>query len=241
MIVLDRNISLMENCGGGDAGMADSVPKSAAISDDLYIVGFGFVAMYVLAADDRLVAFDTGMRSRALVREFGKLGLDPARVTHVFLAHTDSDHTGGLKAFPNAMAYLSRDELPMVTHSTPRFFKFIYNKPLSTAYEAVADFQELSVGNTHVRCISTPGHTPGSMSYLVNGRMLIVGDILNLDRGRAVMDRAMINMDNGRRRESIQRLARLENISLLCTMHSGYTVDFDAAMAEWRLDSAARG
>ena len=212
--------------------MADKVPRSASISDGLYIIGFGFVAMYVLEAGDCLVAFDSGMRSGALLAEFGTLNLDPSRVQHVFLTHTDSDHTGGLKALPNARVHLSREEVPMITRAVPRFFNFYFNKPLSGGYEALADSQELSIGNARIRCISTPGHTPGSMSFLVNNRILIVGDILNIDKGKVVMDRAIINMDNKKRRESILRLARLQNVSLLCTMHSGYTVDFDTAMQE---------
>ncbi len=214
--------------------MADKVPGSASIAEGLSIIGFGFVAMYVLEAGDCLVAFDTGMRPAALLAEFGRLGLDPSRVRHVFLTHTDRDHTGGLAALANARVYLSQDEVPMVTHVVPRFFGFMFNKPLKNGYEVLADSQELSVGNARIRCISTPGHTPGSMSFLVNDRLLIVGDILNVDKGRAVMDRARINMDAARRKESILKLARLRNVSLLCTMHSGYAADFDKAMQEWR-------
>jgi hydroxyacylglutathione hydrolase len=218
----------------GVAEMPDKVPRSARTSEGLFIVGFGFVAMYVLEAGDCLVAFDSGMRPGALLAEFGKLGLDPSRVQHVFLTHTDSDHTGGLKALPNARVYLSRDEIPMISRGKPRFFSFIFNKPITQGYEALSDSQELSAGNAHIRCIATPGHTPGSMSFLVNERILIVGDILNIDKGKAVMDRAMINMDNEMRSESIIKLARLRGISLLCTMHSGFSYDFDAAMREWR-------
>ena len=116
----------------------------------------------------------------------------------------------------------------------PRFFSFIFNKPPFGGYEALVDSQELSVGNARIRCICTPGHTPGSMSFLVNDQILIVGDILNLDKGRVVMDRGIINMDPNKRKQSILKLARLRNISLLCTMHSGYSMDFDTAMREWR-------
>ena len=214
--------------------MADKVPRSARISDGFSIIGFGFVAMYVLEAGDCLVAFDSGMRPGSLVTEFGKLGLDPYRVRHVFLTHTDSDHTGGLKALPNARVYLSRDEIPMISRGKPRFFSFIFNKPLAQGYETLSDSQELSAGSAHIRCIATPGHTPGSMSFLIDERILIAGDILNIDKGKAVMDRAVINMDNEARRESILKLARLRGISLLCTMHSGFSNDFDAAMREWR-------
>jgi hypothetical protein len=72
------------------------------------------------------------------------------------------------------------------------------------------------------------------MSFLVNGSILIVGDILNLAHGEAVMDRGLINIDREKRRQSIRKLAALRGVSLLCTMHSGYTRDFDKAMQSWR-------
>ena len=214
--------------------MADKVPRSAQIAPGLSIIGFGFVAMYVLDAGECLMAFDTGMRPAALVSEFARLGLDPARVGHVLLTHTDADHTGGLSALPGARVSLSKDEVPMVSRATARFFGFIYNRPIARPCETLSDSRELSIGNARIRCLSTPGHTAGSMSFLVNGEILIVGDILNLDKGKAVMDRAAINMDSVKRRASILKLARLDGISLLCTMHSGYSADFAAAMQDWR-------
>jgi hydroxyacylglutathione hydrolase len=214
--------------------MADRVPESVRLTDGLYLVGFGLVAMYVVDAGEFLVAFDAGMRAAALSAEFSRLGLDPARVRHLFLTHSDTDHTGGLAALSGARVHLSRNEVPMITRVTPRFLRFVYNRPLPASFETLDDGQELTLGTARVRCIATPGHTPGSMSFLVNGTILIVGDILNLDRGRAVMDRGMINMDAAARRDSIRRLARLEGVSLLCTMHSGCTADFARAMAEWR-------
>ncbi len=214
--------------------MADKVPQSALIADDFFIVGFGFVAMYAFRAGDSLLAFDAGMRPTSVQREFDKLGLEPGKVKSVLLTHSDRDHTGGITAFPKASLLVSKDEVSMMDRSTPRMFGIMHNRPLPRAYETLSDSQELRFGSTRVLCVSTPGHTSGSMSFLVNGSILVVGDILNLDHGRAVMDRTFINMDSEKRRQSIQKLASLRGVSLLCTMHSGYTKDFDQAMHDWR-------
>ncbi len=214
--------------------MADKVPQSARIADGFSLISFGFVAMYVFDAGDCLIAFDTGMRAGTLLAEFAKLGLDPSRVRHVFLTHSDMDHTGGLRAFPGAQVYLSRDELPMVTRAKPRFFSFVFNKRLAAGYQTLGDGEERRIGNARIRCLMTPGHTPGSMSFLINKKMLIVGDILNLDKGKAVMDRPRINMNHVQRKASIEKIARVTGVDLLCTMHSGYTGDFAAAMKDWQ-------
>jgi hydroxyacylglutathione hydrolase len=214
--------------------MADTIPPTGKISDGFFIISFGFVAMYILASGKDLIAFDTGMTKIGALRGFKKLGLDPNRVTHIFFTHSDRDHVGGVKAFPKAALFLSVDEVAMLDRTTPRFFSFVYNKPFAASYTTLVDGQKVTVGATTIACIATPGHTAGSMSFLVNGSHLIVGDILNISKGKVVMDRASINIDNEKRRQSIRTVARLTGIETLCPMHSGYTRDFSLAMEDWR-------
>ncbi len=217
--------------------MADKIPGSRVISDNLSLLSFGFVCMYLYRVGESYLAFDTGMKPMAVRRELASLGVDPEKVTHVFLTHSDGDHVGGLELFSKATVYLSKEEEAMFDRSTPRFFGFIHSKPPAVRYETLRDGQELRVGGATVRCIATPGHTAGSMSFLVNGSILVVGDELNLKQGKAVLDRRFISIDNEKRRESILKLARLPGIELLCTMHSGFTREVPQAMSEWRSEA----
>jgi glyoxylase-like metal-dependent hydrolase (beta-lactamase superfamily II) len=214
--------------------MADKIQNTREISDSFYLLNLGFVASYMLDAGGELVAFDAGMNAGKVKTESAKLNLDPSRVQYVFLTHSDRDHTDGLPAFPKARIYLPRDEVAMLNHSTPRFFGLIYSKPLGRDYEVVEDGRLLKIGSASIRCVSTPGHTKGSMSYLVNDSILIVGDELNLKNGRAVLDRKFMAIDNPKRRESITKLASLKGVRLLCPMHSGYSEDALNALKEWR-------
>jgi len=218
--------------------MADRIQSTRTIADGLSIASFGFVSIYLVRSDDGYVAFDAGMRPSAVRTELRKLGIDPASVTHLFLTHSDSDHVGGLSAFPAASVYFPEEEVAMITRKVPRFFSFIYNRDFGRPYRTVVDGEEVSVGTAVIRCISTPGHTAGSMSFLVNESVLIVGDELNLKDGKAVLDRSMIATNNAQRRESILKLARIPHVDHLCTMHSGYTDNFDQAMEDWRPTSA---
>ena len=214
--------------------MADKIPGSHHIEDGFSILSFGFVCMYLYREGDELVAFDTGMRPNSVRSELSKLSLDPVEVGHVFLTHTDRDHVGGLPVFPKAKVLMSEKEVAMITRKTPRFFGFVYSGPIGREYGTVSDGEDFVIGKTVIRCISTPGHTSGSMSFLINRSILVIGDEFNLDGGKAVLDRGMIAVNNPQRKESILKLARLTDVSLLCTMHSGYTRDFDGAMKEWR-------
>jgi glyoxylase-like metal-dependent hydrolase (beta-lactamase superfamily II) len=96
-------------------------------------------------------------------------------------------------------------------------------------------------GEISVRAISTPGHTVGSMSYLVNDEALFTGDLLMLRRGRARPTPAFISEDREESSRSIARLAaEVDNVAILCTAHSGHTTDYALAVKEWRAAAEAR-
>lgn len=213
--------------------MAKEVQPSGSLSANLSYVKLGFVAMYLFDAGESMIAFDTGMNAKVAVAQLEKLRVDPKRVTHVLLTHSDRDHVGGLAAFPNARVFLPKAEVAMLDHTTPRFFGFVYNKPLTVKLELLDDNQVLAIGNSSIRCLSTPGHTVGSMSYLINNSVLVAGDTLNLKQGKVVMDRGFMQLDKTKQRESIQKLSRLTGVSLLCTAHSGYSADFAGAVKDW--------
>jgi glyoxylase-like metal-dependent hydrolase (beta-lactamase superfamily II) len=213
--------------------MADKIQPSGLISDSLYLLKLGFVAVYLFDAGESMIAFDTGINSKSTLAELEKLRVDPKKVTHVLLTHSDRDHVGGLAVFPNAKVFLPKAEVAMLDHTTPRFLGLLYSKPLPVKYDLLDDNQVLAIGTASIKCISTPGHTMGSMSYLINNSVLVVGDILNLKEGKVVMDRGFMQLNKAKQRESVLKLSQLKGISLLCAAHSGYTKDFSGAMKDW--------
>ena len=215
--------------------MADRIPKTGRIADDFYLINEGYVCSYLLKVRDSFVAFDSGWEPDRLLRGLAELAIDPAKVGTILFTHSDRDHVGGRAAFPNAQAFISKAEEAMLDHTCARFLGLIHNKPLAFEYSTLAPDEELLIdGAVGIRCLHTPGHTVGSMSFLVDDSFLIVGDECNIRRGKAVLDMRMINLDNEMRRDSIRRLAKLDGISLLCPAHSGYTRNFAAAMEAWR-------
>lgn len=87
----------------------------------------------------------------------------------ILLTHAHHDHMGGvetIKAKTGAQLYLHRDEMPLFSGQsrlTPDGF--------------VNDGFEISIGKLHLKTISTPGHTPGGVTYLTEG-LCFVGDAL---------------------------------------------------------------
>jgi glyoxylase-like metal-dependent hydrolase (beta-lactamase superfamily II) len=201
------------------------------IRDGFYALNHGFVASYVLDAGESLVAFDTGLSPGILKKAMTKLGLGNKRVAAVFYTHADPDHVGGAAFFAGAKAYISKDELAIIDGEVPRHFGFLRGKGLPFPFDTLEDGQTLRVGTATIRCIATPGHTPGSMSFLVNDSILVVGDELNMKNGVAVLDRNFISMDNAERKRSFEKIKTLDNVTLLCPAHSGCATDFSKAFS----------
>lgn len=208
------------------------------ITDNVYEIKSRAVSMFVYTAANPPICFDTGISEGAVKRGFDALGFKPEHVRYVFLTHTDRDHVGGLDLFKNADVYLSIDEEQMINRTTPRFLGFVYNRPLKKPYTPLKNGDIIRAGEAKIEALATPGHTPGSMSFLVNSSILFVGDTLILREGKArhfskLHVRDLTHMDIATQTESVKKLAQLKNISLIATAHAGFTTEFESAMGDW--------
>jgi len=208
--------------------------KTGKISENIFAVKTGSVNFYIYKNGMDCVAVDSGLGKSIIKRELSVLGIDPNDISGLFLTHSDFDHAGGLSIFSNAKIWLSCDEEQMITRKTARKYRLIYNAEINRAYSLLKDNDEIIVGSIRIRAIETPGHTPGSMSYLIDNTVLFVGDTFKLIEGKAYPIGRFFSMDKRMQEESIRKLARLSHIRLALTAHRGYTKDFDNAMEFWR-------
>lgn len=208
--------------------------QTGKLSENVFAVKTGSVNFYVYRNNLDYVLVDSGFGKSIIKRELNDLGIDPNDISHLFLTHSDFDHVGGKSIFPNAKIWISRDEEQMITRTTARKYRFIYNSRINMAYSLLKDNDEIIVGSIRIRAIETPGHTPGSMSYLIDNKVLFVGDALKLIHGKAYPIGRFFSMDKETQEESIRKLARLGNIQLVLTAHRGYAENFNNAMEPWR-------
>ena len=205
------------------------------VAENVYALKVKDVNVFIYTDGEHAIAIDAGYAGHALQEALQQLPMSPESVTHLFLTHTDVDHAGGLDAFPSAQVYLSRAEEPMIDGSTPRLLWLYHNQKIDRAYTPLDDGDVITVGTLSVRAIATPGHTPGSTSYLVDDRVLFTGDTLNLRNGRVGCFYRPFNKDTATQRESIRKLAGLRGVALLCTAHTGCTEDYARAIKDWRV------
>jgi hydroxyacylglutathione hydrolase len=180
------------------------------------------------------IAIDCGYSAKGISGELEKLALDPAAVSHLFLTHTDRDHAGGMALFPQAKVFLSAAEEQMIDGRTVRLLGLYRNARIERPYTLLQDGNLVTAGGIRIRAVAAPGHTPGSMSFLVDDRVLFTGDALRLENGRADTFYAPLTMDVETDRESIRKLAVLQGIQLLCTAHTGCTWEAEESLKRWR-------
>ncbi len=196
-----------------------------AIKDDSYI------NFYMVKSGNSFIAIDSGQNLNIVKNELSRLNLDPLKVAAVFLTHTDTDHVGALGLFPNARAYISREEEQMVNGKTLRML--IISNKLLEHYELLADNQDVEISGIKIHCILTPGHTPGSMSYIVNDVYLFTGDTLSLRNNKVHLFNDFFNMDTNQQRKSITKISKLQNVRYIFTAHYGYSDTYQGSFADW--------
>jgi glyoxylase-like metal-dependent hydrolase (beta-lactamase superfamily II) len=137
------------------------------------------------------------------------------RITRVLDTHVHADHLSRSRRLA---------ELVGATLHMPE------GAPVSYPLSALGDGDALEVGSAKLEAVRTPGHTPESTSYLLDGRALFTGDTLFLSAvGRPDLD-ATPEVARQRARElyrSLRRLLALDPETLVLPGHTAEPVAFD--------------
>ncbi|MDJ0761354.1 MAG: MBL fold metallo-hydrolase [Myxococcota bacterium] len=203
------------------------------LTDGIYAVNDdGYVNLFMIAVEEKFIAIDAGDSVENVERELTRLGIEPEKVTALFLTHSDSDHVGTLSLFPNATVYLSRAEEQMINGTTARALGFFRNS-LERDYTALDDGLEITIDGVTIKGILSPGHTPGAMCYLVNSKYLFTGDVISLKEGKVELFNNFFSMDTAQERASIKMLAEIKGVEYLFTAHYGFSDNAAQAFAAW--------
>jgi metallo-beta-lactamase class B len=215
------------------------IAEPAKVFDNLYFVGTKIHSSWALTTSDGIILMDTLYEyasEEAIVGGLRKLGLDPANVKYVIISHAHGDHVGGAKLMQDrfhsriVMAAPDWDSIEKSQNQYPN------GKPKRDI--AGTGGQKITLGDTSVTLVFTPGHTPGTLSAIFevkdNGRPLTVaysgGTAFNFVNDAPHFD---IYIDSQRR---MAAEAARANASVLMSNHS----EFDNAVTKIKMMAARK-
>ena len=123
---------------------------------DLYFVGTKPASCHAIDTGDGLILIDVGYEETAdhVVNALAQVGLDVKDVKIILLSHGHYDHSDGapkIKALSGADIYMCELDNKYLKNYKPDF--------------NLKDGDTVTLGDTTVTCLHTPGHTEGTFSF----------------------------------------------------------------------------
>jgi metallo-beta-lactamase class B len=165
-----------------DAGRAnradDPVMTPIRVFDDVYALGRTSTVVWAVTTPDGILLIDAGYPDQldaVLLPGLRALGLDPADVKYVLVAHGHADHYGAASYFQErgARVALSAADWDLVENPQP-----IPGVPAAAAAPApgalppprrdvvVNDGDVIEFGGVRITAVLIPGHTPGALGFV---------------------------------------------------------------------------
>lgn len=190
-----------------------------------------FVNFFLVSGEKGYIMFDAGSDKSQTGKQLALLGISPEEVIAVFLTHSDSDHVASVELFEKATIYLPEKETLLLDGTVKR--NLIGGNKLKTPYSTLHEDEGVIMDGHLIQTLETPGHTPGSMCYIVDRRYLFTGDTLSIRDGKAAPFNPFYNMDTEEAKNSISKIGQLKDIAFIFTGHYGYSDDFNTMFSEW--------
>lgn len=169
-----------------------------AANQEIIPISLGFVKSFLIKGDSSLILVDTGIPGSGMkiINRIKRLGFNPGQLSLIIISHVHSDHSGSVKEIKKVTGakvavhkddanYLIKGESAEITpvSSIGRLFTRIM-KGRKNGFEGVMPDiiieNEMGLNSFGIKgkVVSTPGHTVGSVSVLLNSGKCIIGDIL---------------------------------------------------------------
>jgi metallo-beta-lactamase class B len=139
----------------------------ANLFDQLYFIGSKSAGVYAVNTSEGIIVIDTNFHYNGTELVMGLLnfGLDPNNIKYVLITHAHDDRYWGAKGiqdkYPNARIGMSAADWDVVAKdNSPAQFK-----PRRDL--VVTDGQKITLGGITVTAHITPGHTPGTLSFII--------------------------------------------------------------------------
>lgn len=111
-----------------------------------------------------------------------------ARVTHLLATHAHLDHVGAVAEVKRALGVpfaLHRDDFPLLARMPEHAARFgLRGMEVPEVDLDLADVGSIPLGAGEIQVVHTPGHTPGGVTFLVDGEGFFGDSLFRLSVGR---------------------------------------------------------
>ncbi len=166
------------------------------LAEGVYIVGGGRNGLgisndydcnvYLLNGGEEMALIDAGvgLDTDKIISNISSEEVDPAKIRYILLTHGHADHSGGSKQLRDRLSAevaISREEAEFirrgdevnlgldVARAYGVYPSSYHLHPCEVDIE-LEDDQQISIGRLEVKAIATPGHSKGSICYLLKGK-----------------------------------------------------------------------
>jgi metallo-beta-lactamase class B len=235
-----------DNLGGGAPRPASAPPAARVVPDratwyaqpykvfdNLYFIGTLVHSSWALTTSEGIIVIDTLFDyaiEPQIVEGMRQLGLDPRDIEYVLISHGHGDHDQGaasLQSRYGARVVMGAPDWESTLARPETAAGGVPKRDIAVGPEGL----RLSLGDTIVDVIATPGHTPGTLSFIFSvrdaGRLLTVaysgGTAFNFPR-RA--ENFAIYRDSA---DKMREAARTAGATVLMTNHTEFDRAYDRA------------
>lgn len=137
------------------------------VFDNLYYVGVGYTASWLVTTGDGLILLDAVDQRYAdhVVESIGKLGFDPKNIRYLIIGQAHADHLGAAKRIQETYgARVGMGEADWAFMEQTAAAGRLRAEPPRRDL-VIRDGDTLTLGKTTLRFYATPGHTPGTISF----------------------------------------------------------------------------
>jgi metallo-beta-lactamase class B len=225
---------------GGRGGPPPAVPDRATwyaapykVFDNLYFIGTRIHSAWVLTTNQGIIVIDTLFDyaiEPEIVDGLRKLRLNPREIRYVLISHAHGDHDQGaalLQMRYGARVVMGAADWDSTLQRPPGAAGGVPKRDIVVGAEG----QKITLGDTTVDIIATPGHTPGTLSFIFpvkdRGRTLTVaysgGTAFNFPRRAETF---AVYRDSQKKMEDAARAA---GATVLMSNHTEFDRAYDRA------------
>lgn len=177
------------------------------IKENIELIENTMCNVYVIKISGKIVQVDAGMKGNAktILEYYKERGIKP---DIVLITHYHLDHIGSLKVIQeeyNPEIYAGSIEIPIIEGNVPMpkpkslGARIMFSMIKPEKVTGVKDAKKLEIEG--IKAIDTPGHTPGSTSYLIeNEKVIFIGDVAgNVNGELKINEKYTLDMENARK------------------------------------------